>query len=44
MSMNQASLLHGEKTKQKQRHFTPSDEKLQQLTSTGNTSLEADVF
>ena len=32
------------KKKKKPRYFTPSDEKLQHLTTTKNTSSERDVF
>ena len=31
-------------SKKRKCHFTPSDEKLQHLTTTVNTSLERDVF
>ena len=42
MSTNRASLLHPKK--KKKNYFTPSDGKLQHLTTTKNASSERDVF
>ena len=45
MSTNRASLLHKKQNKTKNpRYFTPSDEKLQHLTTTKDTSSERDIF
>ena len=43
-NVDESSKSPASKKKKRKRHSTPSDDKLQHLTTTSNTSLKTDVF